>query len=1195
MRNYNECNVNPSEVLDSMHVKLRSKILSILLSALLAAAFVPSAAFADVSSGGDLASSDARVSVSASEDNGVEDIVSDDIASEDAEASDEGESAGETEEPADGSAAAQEAEEPDDEGRGAAVADAAGSVAAIQKAEVAPGFASESEAPDAQAQKASGVEIDSGNYFLIPVGNASLSMGSSFCLKDRSIANDQTWRISFDPDTATISIVNSQTSQALVVSNGRLMTSFMEASDDEARWNLTQVSSGVYSIVNNASGLALDVPNCEFFIGAKVSIYEPNSSTAQQWQLVNADSLIQSLDESAASSVKYAEGSILYISSALNSSKMLDVYGGSRLNEANIQVYDSNMTKGQQWKISYDSKGYATFTNVGSGKVLDVYGADASPGANVQQYAANGGRGQKWIIKNADDGNVAIFSALWPGLVLDIYGGAAVNEANVQIYSDDGGANQRWQIESLADIYNSLDARAAQSGHVLANGEKYLLRSSLSNTKVLDVYGGSRSNEANVQLYDSNMTKGQQWTVSYDAIGYATFTNVGSGKVLDVYGADASPGANVQQYSSNGGRGQKWLVEDAGNGKIEISSALWPGLSLDVYGGSAVNEANVQVYSDNNGENQRWIPVSVNPQVSACEDFNLSGKYYEIVPIKDGSFAFDVTGASIDEGANVELYQRNGGLNQLFYFKFISSNGSLGYYQIINVRSGKALDVSGGNLVPTTNIHQWSPDAKNANQLFSIALNPDGSYVFVNKATGLYLDVFAASMKNGANIQGYTQATADSQHFNLEERTDLLPEGVFNIAMASSSSKVVDVYESSRSEGANVQLYQSNGSLGQKWQVEKVDGNTYAFQSLASGKYLTADSNGNVCQRAKSADGSQDWVPSIVNGAYSLKNVKYGKMLDISGGSTQNGTNIQIFNAVEGNSQRFLLNKTDLLSKGTYKILLASNTSFAADVYGCSTSSGANVQLYSSNDTVAQKWDIASNPDGTFSIVNSHSNMALDVYGAQAKDGANVQQYSQNGTDAQKWRIVYNLDGTFRIAFAKDESLVLTVDGSVSNGANIVISTYTGASTQKFTFEPTVYVPPVPANLQAMMNRANGYSSGTGYLILVNRAEHLVGVFSGWQGNWTMIYHWSCVVGKPSTPTITGTYRTTGFKRPHLTTDSRAIYCTQIKGGYFFHSILVSTSELGNSLSHGCVRLPYDAAYWIYTNVGAGTTVSIYN
>lgn len=125
--------------------------------------------------------------------------------------------------------------------------------------------------------------------------------------------------------------------------------------------------------------------------------------------------------------------------------------------------------------------------------------------------------------------------------------------------------------------------------------------------------------------------------------------------------------------------------------------------------------------------------------------------------------------------------------------------------------------------------------------------------------------------------------------------------------------------------------------------------------------------------------------------------------------------------------------------------------------------------------------------------------------------------------------------------------------------------------------------------------RAQGYSSGTNRLILVDRGNHKVVVFNGRQGNWNLEHEWSCVTGAPGTPTITGTFRTTGYKMGTLTTDGRAHYCTQIAGGYFFHTILASDSELGQSLSHGCIRLSYPNAQWIYNNIGAGTTVAIFN
>ena len=127
-----------------------------------------------------------------------------------------------------------------------------------------------------------------------------------------------------------------------------------------------------------------------------------------------------------------------------------------------------------------------------------------------------------------------------------------------------------------------------------------------------------------------------------------------------------------------------------------------------------------------------------------------------------------------------------------------------------------------------------------------------------------------------------------------------------------------------------------------------------------------------------------------------------------------------------------------------------------------------------------------------------------------------------------------------------------------------------------------------------MLDKIKNYSSKTKYLIAVNRSTHKVGVFVGSKGNWTYKYYWSCVTGASGSPTITGSYYTTGFKRTKLTTDSRAKWATQINGGYFFHSILASESELGKSLSHGCIRLATSNAKWIYNNIYAGTRVVIY-
>ena len=134
----------------------------------------------------------------------------------------------------------------------------------------------------------------------------------------------------------------------------------------------------------------------------------------------------------------------------------------------------------------------------------------------------------------------------------------------------------------------------------------------------------------------------------------------------------------------------------------------------------------------------------------------------------------------------------------------------------------------------------------------------------------------------------------------------------------------------------------------------------------------------------------------------------------------------------------------------------------------------------------------------------------------------------------------------------------------------------------------------LPCLYSDMYSRAQGYSSSTSTLILVDTVGNRIAIYSGQEGAWSPLIEARCVSGAPATPTIKGSYSTTGFTRTSLDTDSRARWCTQISGGYFFHTILASESELGNNLSHGCVRLSVGNAQWIYNNVHKGTRVIIW-
>lgn len=135
----------------------------------------------------------------------------------------------------------------------------------------------------------------------------------------------------------------------------------------------------------------------------------------------------------------------------------------------------------------------------------------------------------------------------------------------------------------------------------------------------------------------------------------------------------------------------------------------------------------------------------------------------------------------------------------------------------------------------------------------------------------------------------------------------------------------------------------------------------------------------------------------------------------------------------------------------------------------------------------------------------------------------------------------------------------------------------------------------------AMIYAAQKYSSTSKYLIMVDRDNCRVGIFTGSKSNWSLKYYWECCVGKSSTPTPAGTY-TVGIKEYSFGTSSyTCYYATQITGNYLFHSILykagtftVKDGTLGEAVSHGCVRLALSNAKWIYNNIPTGTKIRIY-
>lgn len=535
---------------------------------------------------------------------------------------------------------------------------------------------------------------------------------------------------------------------------------------------------GVIRYAKQANITGLIVEHCFISNKEEFDKYLGSNAKLQQLGVADARGIVsalglqlknQSLDTLAKDNSNTLADGTYTISSLLNANYVLDVKDGSTSNSANIQLYQNNGTLAQQFKVSHDSQGYVTFTNVKSGKVLDLNGAVVKDGGNIQQYTSNGTRAQKWIVKKDGNGYI-VMSAINSNYILDLSGGTVRNGCNVQLYSYNGTNAQRWNITKYDSKEKRVNDLAAQNKNTIVDGV-YEICSVKNRDYTLDVNGASSENGANIQLYLRNGTLAQAFKVSHDSQGFVTFTNVNSGKVLDLDGAVTRNGRNIHQYASNGTRAQKWIVQKSGSGYV-IVSAIDISYVLDLRNGTVSSGTNIQLYKSNNTAAQQWVFNKYVSDRERCDSYASQNKglmsdgvYY--IKNKNVNYALDVENGSLYGGANVQLYS----LNRTNAQKWKITHDSKGYVMFQNVGSGMYLTAGG---------------------------NGDSANVYQQKQSTEYNQKWVITFDNNQNL---------------------------HIISALNSTIVLDIKNGNICNGSNIQLYKSNNSNAQKWVFEYINTN----------------------------------------------------------------------------------------------------------------------------------------------------------------------------------------------------------------------------------------------------------------------------------------------------------------------------------------------------------------------------------
>lgn len=215
---------------------------------------------------------------------------------------------------------------------------------------------------------------------------------------------------------------------------------------------------------------------------------------------------------------------------------------------------------------------------------------------------------------------------------------------------------------------------------------------------------------------------------------------------------------------------------------------------------------------------------------------------YVIHSAHDDNYVLDISGDSMEVGANIQLYDYLH-RNDIQKFRIISHGD---YYTIQSTYSGYWLDIArpiGNNSNVKLHDEDYWDDEK---WIFEDAGN---GYVCIKSLTGYYLDLQGSVAKNNANIQVYSFVDNNDQKWRLEECSNVAPQ--YSVLRTDQTSYEVDetVTFSCQSDGIvhDLFIYCPNGET---LVYEKV-GREYELGFGMSGHYQallqTWNGVGNLC------------------------------------------------------------------------------------------------------------------------------------------------------------------------------------------------------------------------------------------------------------------------------------------------------------------------------------------------------------
>ena len=436
------------------------------------------------------------------------------------------------------------------------------------------------------------------------------------------------------------------------------------------------------------------------------------------------------------------------------------------------------------WQYAYEYDGVALPTwgdaRYWYGGASGTYPCDKTPSAHSIMCTGSGTYGHVAYVTDYDSANGRVY----------------IKQGGWRYSSD--GRDERWVSAYPSDLQGYIHlagnpdpnpqgyvmSEAEGAGRTIPDGDYWII-SKIAEDYFIDIPGNDFNtyNEQNVQTWrwDSGLPPVYDvFHFSYLNNGFYKITQLNTNMAIDVYGGYLERGSNVSMWSYTGSVAQQWSIEKT-DGGYKIRSGC-NNYYMDIYDGKHENGTNILTWENNNGNNQLFSFIPYAPDEKPVSNGN-----YKIVSAVNDTCYLDIKGGpDFHNKDNIQIYNFP---DEKFRVEYVGN----GYYLVSEANSNFVMEVNNDGeysyLSNSRNVIVYEKNNRK-NQFWKIKKNSDGTYSFINKLSGYYLDLENSKTDSGTNVSQYQYNGGKNQKWKLRRVIDNEMVTVSDVVLNNNSEAV---------------------------------------------------------------------------------------------------------------------------------------------------------------------------------------------------------------------------------------------------------------------------------------------------------------------------------------------------------------------------------------------------------------------